>query len=218
MRLKGLIGGLFLALLMGGCTYSSYDTGDGDYSSLRADFGILMTNAKAQIESFLSDDDVTYHFSVPTEVESLKPDTIYRALVYYDYDGVKKAKLRGTSSVGVVTPSPLKENETMKTDPVHWESTWISANASYINLALSVMTGASDYEELVRQRVGMVTDSVSQNRHYLTLYHDQAGQPEYYSRKIYVSIPVKENFASGDEVIITANTYEGLLRKTLIVP
>ena len=47
-----------------------------------------------------------------------------------------------------------------------------------------------------------------------TLYHDQAGVPQYYTVRQYASLPLAE-VGAADSVSITVNTYAGLRTLTL---
>lgn len=51
----------------------------------------------------------------------------------------------------------------------------------------------------------------------LILYHDQGSVPEYYSAKLYMSIPVEYipiELSAGDEVQVSMTTYGGEVVKT----
>ena len=41
----------------------------------------------------------------------------------------------------------------------------------------------------------------------LTFYHDQGGVPEYYSQRVYLSIPIQG--VKADSIWFTVNTYDG---------
>lgn len=205
-----------IALLMG-CSYSDYESGDGDFSFLRADFSVVTTGADSKITEFVTDDNSRMKLSNPTSIEGLKADTVYRALVYYDRSEGDVVRLRGYTPVGVSRPKPLKEGETMHTDPVHFTSLWLSENGSYINLCLKLMLGVDDERQKEKQLIGFVLDSTEGNHHIITLLHDQNNIPEYYSYPTYLSMPTSA-FSSGDEVTIRINTYDGLLEKTVVVP
>ena len=48
---------------------------------------------------------------------------------------------------------------------------------------------------------------------HLTFFHDQAGVPEYYSQRIYLSIPLPPT--GVDTIWMDVNTYDGLVEKRL---
>ena len=104
------------------------------------------------------------------------------------------------------------------TDPVYVESCWRARNGRYLNLRLRVMTGDDEVAQSTRHVFGCVNDTLvtqadSTTTLHLSLYHSQGGQPEYYSREVYLSIPLYD--VSADSVRLTVQTYNGLLQKTL---
>ena len=104
----------------------------------------------------------------------------------------------------------------MKTDPVKFESAWLSKTGKYLNLSLYLMTGTSDNDEAIHT-IHVIQDTIMTHPDatrtcYLRLYHDQAGVPEYYSSQVYASILTSQ--IEADSVHLTANTYKGLVTKT----
>ena len=147
-----------------------------------------------------------------------KGDTTYRALVYYNLQSDGRAETVSMKKVGVLIPHKLKEKVgeqqvVMKTDPLYVESVWVSKNKKYVNMRLRLLTGASEDEEAV-QTIGIVRDEESNGHETLLLYHDQGGQPEYYSTTAFVSIPLAEVHA--DTLSIKVNTYDGPYNKTIV--
>jgi hypothetical protein len=49
----------------------------------------------------------------------------------------------------------------------------------------------------------------------LCLHHEQNGQPEYYSREVFLSISMKS--IQTDRVVIRLNTYDGWREKTFSI-
>lgn len=222
---KGML--FSILLLFGGvgeglfcsCTSTPYEAGDGEYSYMCADFATVKTNADAQMESFLTDDNKSLRLTSPRKVEGAKADTTYRALVYYDVNGTDEVQLRSMRGISVCHPFKPSEDKPMLTAPTGWESMWLSKNKSYINLAINLLVGIDNNIEEQQQHVlGVCQDSVVGRHTYYTLYHDQHGVPEYYTLKTYLSIPISKDAQSGDAFTLTVNTYKGLKQKTLILP
>lgn len=212
------------------CGSDTYDTGDGPLSYLRADFVEANTDASAAIVSVTDDEGRTYRLTREVKASwAEKADTAYRALAYYnarmateggDYVAEPVAMTRVlTPSVRIVTDL----RDVIKTDPVTLESSWKSRNGKYINLDMSVLTGAAD-DEATGHTVGMLCDGVTleADGHQLVrlrLYHDRGAVPEYYTAKVYVSVPVSYlpvTLSEGDKVEIKVNTYDGLVTKTFV--
>lgn len=209
------------------CGNDTYETGDGALSAMRADFVEVYTDSKACMAGIETDDGERLPMTGEYSISWMeKPDTLYRALLYYNRltDGGGTAKAEPLSIVQVLVPAVKTASDMaggMKTDPVTFVSSWTSATGKYLNLELLVKTGQTD-GEYGSQTIGIVCDSVTTgaagNRHvYLSLYHDQNGVPEYYSAEAYVSLPVQRlpvQPTAGDEVSVGINTYDGFITRT----
>lgn len=215
------------APLLVACETDSYRTGDGTLSAMRAEFCEAYTNSDARVTAIETDGGERLPLASPVTVEWMeKPDTVYRALFYYNKvdgnGGQATAEPVGVSSVLVpsVTDAAAMKEET-KTDPVKFVSSWTGANGKYLNMELLLMTGQVD-DGNAAQVIGVICDSVTTGgdgarKMWCTLYHDQNGVPEYYSSQTYVSIPVSGlpvTPARGDELVIGINTYEGKISRT----
>jgi ADP-ribose pyrophosphatase YjhB (NUDIX family) len=103
----------------------------------------------------------------------------------------------------------------IKTDPVGFESAWLSANGKYLNLGLVVKLGAVD-SLTQKQSVGIVGDTIlthgdGRRTYQLRLYHNQGDVPEYYSQRVYISVPV--DTLDVDTLQLSVNTYSGVSTK-----
>lgn len=208
------------------CTSESYDAGDGPNSYLTADLVLLRTSPDKSVRSALLDDDTELQFSNPFAQEWLaRPDSIYRALLYYDKtDATTDAaagngtttktivRARSVRPVPVLSPVEAAKVDAMRTDPVGFESLWMSKNKSYINLSLLLKSGKAEGDEALHAlgvvSDGTTTDAAGSRTLHLTLYHDQGGVPEYYTVQQYVSIPT-QLLEEADTVELTLNTYNG---------
>lgn len=213
-----------------GCTNEAYESGDGMYSDMRADFVEALTDGTAAIVSFTTDEGESLALTQaykPAWCE--KGDTTYRALIYYNKVEVAEDSYKAQpiilNNVLVPTAKPATEFEDgIKTDPVVLNSTWISKSGRWLNLDLDLKTGKSDDEEAA-QTLGMVLESMTEDDSghtavTLTLYHDQGGVPEYYSTSCYVSVPLFRapvELSEGDTITINIQTYSGSVQKTYIL-
>ena len=211
-----------LTVLNISCTQEAYESGDGKYSYMRADFVDAHTNAEGKLFSVMTDEGDSLLLTVPTERNwAAKADTTFRSLLYYN-KVESKAELISISSVPAPFIRELSDlEEGMKTDPVKFVSSWTSPNRRYLNLELVLMTGTAS-EEVPLQKIGCVCDSVSTDADgshhvWLNFYHDQNGVPEYYSSKVYMSIMTSRlpvQMKEGDQVSILINTYTGKITRT----
>ena len=198
-----------LSLFTLSCTMENYDSGDGDYSYLRADFAEAHTNAQGQIDYAINDDGETIRFAAPFSVKwTEKTDTFYRALLYYNRlpDSNKPVTMQ---RVYVLQPRDISLVESPSYDPVTFESAWLSrcqlpSSAYYVNLTFLLKTGQPDNDQAAIQSIGVASETVNDTLR-LTLLHGQGNVPQYYSTRVYASIPV----SGSQAVVLTVNTYDG---------
>lgn len=210
---------LVIAWLISSCTTDSYEKGDGKYSLMQGDFVEAKVNAQRQIVSFSTDDGEQFELSEPYTDKWIKtPDTLYRCMIYYNKVENKKAELVSIGEVPcprILTLAELKKD--LRTDPVKFESMWLSKSGKYLNLYLQLKTGVTDDTTAVQQ-LAFISDTLIVNpnqttiRH-ITLHHDQNKVPEYYSTKAYVSL-LTDSIAA-DSIRISINTYTGLVSKKM---
>ncbi len=208
--------------MIGGCTQDAYDKGEGRYSLMRADFVEANSNAQKEIERITTDDGDILSASKPFKAKFVNtPDSVYRCVLYYNKvkDGNSQDVFEPISIGQVACPKiiPLAElDKEMKTDPVKFESAWMSKSGKYINLSLYLMTGSSEDEE-AKHTLRIVQDTIVTNpdatrTSYLRIYHDQGGVPEYYSTQVYLSIITPG--IPADSVRIQIPTYKGMTEKS----
>ena len=207
------------------CTQDGYEKGDGKYSNMRGDFVEAQVDAEKAIVFLTTDDGETLPLTQPYSAKWItRPDTVYRCMLYYnkvrEENGQYAAEPISIGEVPCPIITPLAELETaMKTDPVKFESAWMSRTGKYLNLSLVLMTGTQDDAEAVHRLI-IVQDAILTNPDatrtcILRLYHDQGGVPEYYSAHAYASIITSQ--IPADSVRISINTYNGVVEKTFLL-
>lgn len=214
---------IVVMLLVTSCSLDSYEKGDGDYSLMRGDFVEAQVDANKQIVSFTTDDGDHWTLSKPySEKWITKTDTVYRCMLYYnkvkDEQGHVSAEVVSLGEVpcaGIKTMSELDKE--FRTDPVKFESIWLSKSGKYLNLYLQLKTGLTNDTSAVQQ-LAFVSDTImsypdSTSICRVILHHDQNRVPEYYSTKAYVSIPTAS--IDADSISLSINTYSGFVLKTL---
>jgi len=209
-----LISHFSFLIFFAACTQDTYEKGEGALSAMVAEMGDGYTASDKKVTRFVTDDGAAFSVSNPFSSSLMpKADTVYRAIFYYVKDG-EKAEVKGLNKVLVVSPHQVKD---MKTDPVRFESAWVGKSKSYLNLSVYLMQGYTEDEEAVH-KIGFRRDSLYQNADgtktlRLTLYHDQAGMPEYYSQRFYLSVPLQS--FGVDSVWLDVNTYNGWVEKRI---
>ncbi len=212
---------ILAAMLFTACSIGDYEKGEGDNSLLRADFGEMRTTADCHVSTFETDNGDRYTLAQPYAAQWLaRPDTLYRALVYYKVPADEAPQLVNAVQIPTVSPhNAAFFRDTIITHPVGFESAWLSRNQRYLNLRLLIKTGSlTDGQELQKQQFGIVRDTLRINPDStrtlcLRLYHDQANQPEYYTQDFFLSI--RTSPSQADSVSITVNTYGGQVQKTM---
>lgn len=220
------------------CENDAYDSGTGPLSLTRADFVEVYTGGDCAVDHVLTDDGCRLALSKRVTRTWLdKPDTLYRAVLYYNVAAETAAGSMGSAGVagsvgGMTAVEPVALSmvpvlypqaadsfrDGVRTDPVKFESMWVGGNGRYVNIGFYLKNGRMG-EESLTHTVGMVyrrtvTNADGTRTVHLELYHDQGGVPEYYSSRYYVSVPCGE--IDGDSVSIAMNTYDkGMFEKTI---
>jgi hypothetical protein len=209
------------SFLVTSCTQDGYDKGEGQYSYLRGDFVEAYIGADKNMVSLITDEGETLPLSQPYTAKWItRSDTVYRCMLYYnkvrDSKGQDVAEPISVGEVPCPVIIPLSKLEVeMKTDPVKFESAWMSKTGKYINLSFALKTGSTEDEEAIHS-LRVVQDTILTNpdgtsTSYLRLYHDQGGVPDYYSTQVYASLITSEILA--DSACISINTYKGIVTK-----
>lgn len=194
------------------CTQDAYEKGEGEYSLVRGDFAEAVVNSSKQVTKIVTDDgDELFLTSPYTAKWVAKADTTYRCMLYYNkVEG--KAEIVSMGQVSCVGVYPLSQfDKEFKTDPVKFESTWMSKTGRYLNLSIQVKTGTADDTAAV-QSLAVVSDTLithpdGKQIRSLILHHDQGNVPQYYSTQVYFSIPTDR--IDADSVRISINSYDG---------
>ena len=226
LRLTVIISLTFsLSHLLTSCTQDAYEKGEGKYSLMRADFIEAHSNGQKAIDRITTDDGEQYSVSEPFTAKWVtSADSTYRCILYYnkveDGSGMYVAEPISIGQVPCPKVIPLPElDKPMKTDPVKFESAWLSKTGKYLNLSLYLMTGTANDEDAI-QTLHVVQDTIMTNpdatrTSHLRLYHDQGGIPEYYSAQVYASILTSQ--IDADSVNISINTYKGEVSKSFFI-
>lgn len=199
--------------LLAACTIDAYEKGEGEYSLLTAELVEAYVDNDKHVSHVVTDQGEYLMLTSPLTAQWIEtPDTMYRALLYYDQVEEGKAEPRSFGWVGVLTPRDSIKGG-MKSDPLYTESMWVAKNHKYLNLRLRLLTGSTD-DEKARHSIGLMKDAASSTPGHarMVLYHDQGGMPEYYSMVTYASIPLDS--IKADTLTIVVKTYNGEVNRT----
>ena len=210
-------------LMLSACKNDSYESGDGQYSYLQADFVEANTSASKELVSARTDDGDMLLFSPHVFKEwASTPDSVYRSLLYYNkVNDDRTTEVYSIVQIPVVKIHKLKGTEEISTDPLFLKSAWISKNRKYLNLYFGIKTGVEDGNDNI-QTLSVVYDPDVNNSNdsrnpYIKVVHKQNGVPEYYTSYGYISVPLND-FALGTTIHLSVNTYDqGWITKDLVI-
>lgn len=205
-----------LLLLLASCESDSYDKGEGELSLATAEFVEAHANGNKQMDYVITDNDERLTVSSQPSVKWMTtPDSLYRALLYYNNVGEGIIEPLSITQVPTLSIYPDWMIQDIKTDPVTFESIWQSANGKYLNMAFYLKIGEVG-KDTELHTISIIQDTIIQNADgtatsFMCLYHDQGDMPEHYSSKCYISIP--RDSIKADSVCMGINTYKGVLYK-----
>jgi hypothetical protein len=207
---------LLPACLLCACETDSYDKGEGKYSLMQADFAELTVNSEKQGTQFLTDEGEQYRLVTPVTASWIqRPDTMYRAIVYFNKTAAGEAQATAMGQMGVLRPIEHGRFKEQPQDPLGVESLWLTKNGKYINMGLLLKNGHVEDKEGTHA-MALCQDTVLVNPDrtrtaYYRLLHSQGDAPEYYTNRRYVSIQLPQD--RPDSVRLSIHTYEGTLEK-----
>ena len=214
--MKNLFRLLTLVLAVAACEQDVYDKGDNALSYMRADFVEAVVGSDKQVSYVLTDADERLPLTAAYTAKWIeRPDTVYRAVLYYNYTD-QKAEVLNLSRVSTVAVRPQKQFKNgVQTDPLGLESVWMSTNKRYLNLSVIIKTGSVS-EDAEIQTLGMVGDTImvgddGLRTYQLRLFHSQGDVPQYYSQRLYFCVPLSD--LPVDSLQLSVNTYDGIVTK-----
>lgn len=201
-----------VATMLTACSHDAYESGDGRYSYMRSDMVMTVTGNSKELTGATTDDGTKLTFDKPLSCQwATKNDSAYRALLYYNKVEDKVSPIAAQQALWL-KPRKLKDKEQMHDDAVTLQSAWLSCEGKMLNLCLLVKTGIAEGLD-AKQVFGCIAEKseeeLADNEDIrLTLFHNQNSVPEYYSSRIYATIPLTA-FPTGHDVVLKVNTYDG---------
>lgn len=210
-QLRILLSTFACLLLLGACQKDE----EYVYPNVISTFIDVSTDSSGTVEKLITDKKETLQILNREGLNGLTPDSTYRTVSIYeskeiDTQGNATALLYSCQLIISVKPVTVNKlpNGIAKTDPLNIQSVWKSGD--YINLILLPM--AKDKSHIFHFMEDGITDDEDGRRTlHLTLYHDQNGDYEAFTRKSYLSVPLwayKGRLTSGDRIIFRIHTYE----------
>lgn len=209
-RVPLLLSTFFCLLFLGACKEDEYV-----YPNVISTFIDVTTDTSGTLQDLITDKGETLQILNREGLDGLTPDSTYRTVSIYepketDTQGNATALLYSCQLIIAVKPVTANKlpDGIAKTDPLDIQSVWKSGN--YLNLILLPM--AKEKSHIFHFIEDGIIDNEDGSRTlHLTLYHNQNGDYEAFTRKSYLSIPLwayEGRLAQGDQVILRINTYE----------
>lgn len=181
------------------------------YPDVLTEFTEVQTNDEGVLTYLLTDQGDKYQILEREGLDGLTPDSIYRTLCIYQITDVEKETVQLYSAQKVLSmlPKPASAfSDGIRTDPLDIQSIWLSGK--YLNMVLLPM--AKDKSHIFHFVENSLTqDNEGRAQLELTLYHDQNGDYEAFTRKTYLSIPLwgyGNKLDTGDRIVLHIQTYE----------
>lgn len=181
------------------------------YPDVLTEFTEVQTNDEGILTYLLTDQGDKYQILEREGLDGLTPDSIYRTLCVYQITDVEKETVQLYSAQKVLSmlPKPASAfSDGIRTDPLDIQSIWLSGK--YLNMVLLPM--AKDKSHIFHFVENSLTqDNEGRAQLELTLYHDQNGDYEAFTRKTYLSIPLwgyGNKLDTGDRIVLHIQTYE----------
>jgi len=158
---------------------------DEVYPNVITDIASIKTDNNGTMRTLVFDDGTQYN--IANELTGYIKNVAYRVLVGYAPTDATSARIYNLTGVNVLRDS----TETPRRDPVRLLSQW--RTPLFINLHLAPKTQGG------KQHWGFIVDSIATRqdaagdttRHaYLSLHHNQNGDPTSYTTDVYASIPL----------------------------
>lgn len=181
------------------------------YPDVLTEFTEVQTNDEGVLTYLLTDQGDKYQILEREGLDGLTPDSIYRTLCVYQITDVEKETVQLYSAQKVLSmlPKPASAfSDGIRTDPLDIQSIWLSGK--YLNMVLLPM--AKDKSHIFHFVENSLTqDNEGRAQLELTLYHDQNGDYEAFTRKTYLSMPLwgyGNKLDTGDRIVLHIQTYE----------
>lgn len=189
------------------------------YPSVLTEMVDIKTDSSGKLSYIDTDYGSSYKINERSGLEGFTPDSVYRTLSIFETLDSESNSMSATlySCQFVISAIPSTEDkftDGIKTDPLDIERIWRSGD--YINMVLDVK--AKDKTHIINFiDYGINENPDGSSTLSITLYHNQNGDYEAFTKKAYASVPLwpyKEKLKQGDKIEITVNTYkEGVTKR-----
>lgn len=200
---------IYVALLLFSCNEEERNT----FPPVKLEFLCAGSDAEGNIVKLFTDSGKELEVVEDQTNSRLEPNSVQRFVCYYEPFVGQKANVpdqaRIYSLLSPVSSYPMPPeyfHDGIKTDPLEVVSIWLGGD--YLNTVLSVkMQNGGHQLHFVEESVIVFKNEKENLSVSLRLYHDAGNDPQSYTRRIYVSIPLDKYRIDGSTYInFTVNT------------
>lgn len=188
---------------------------DYHYPPISMEFLTAHSDADGTLETVLADDGTSYPVLNVVRAPNQAADSTLRIVANFTREAMEGDKTGALLYSASTTVSPFPRPATafengVKTDPASVLSIWMGLN--YLNIVLEIKgTDASHAFHFVEENV--TNDATGTHRDVaLSLYHDANDDPPYYTRRAYLSVPLRSYATDGVQSVtlrFSLKNYEG---------
>lgn len=195
------------AFLLFSCEDDSYV-----YPSVQLEFLTVQTGSDGRIESVITDDGVQLPIEKDHTRSQFEANSAVRIVANYELlteeDARKEVRIYTLLKAVAADPQPAdKFAGGVKTDPTDVQSIWMGCD--YLNLVAAVQAQSGTHRfGFVEESVGLAADGLPVVK--LLLYHDADGDVEAYTKRGYLSVPLKNKYPLGAHLTFRVNTYDAM--------
>lgn len=189
--------GLLVVVLL--CLFVSCGDDDYHYPSVKQDFLTAFSGSDGRLESVLTDEGETFQIVEDASGLRVNADTAIRIVANYETLIADNDVIGGKlyALLQTVSPVPLAATEFeggVKTEPSEIQSIWLGYG--YLNIVLKVKQQGKHLFHFVEDEVAVDRDN-GRATVQLTLYHDISSIVQDYSKRAYLSVPLKQYMTDG---------------------
>lgn len=189
--------GLLVVVLL--CLFVSCGDDDYHYPSVKQDFLTAFSGSDGRLESVLTDEGETFQIVEDASGLRVNADTAIRIVANYETLVTDNDVIGGKlyALLQTVSPVPLAATEFeggVKTEPSEIQSIWLGYG--YLNIVLKVKQQGKHLFHFVEDEVAVDRDN-GRVTVQLTLYHDISSIVQDYSKRAYLSVPLKQYMTDG---------------------
>ena len=176
--------GCLLAGMLAGCANDDYV-----FPPVKKEFVTVTTDSRGLLDALQPDRGDLLPVENDHTAAVLTPDTVLRMVANYEVTPEHRAVVYGMARALSPVPQPRHSKvfeQGIKTDPVQVESVWMGRG--YLNMVLLVkVRTALHYFHFVEEQAAETGECLDVT---LSLYHDDGGDREGYTQRVYASVPL----------------------------